>query len=101
MDNLLFPPRPPATPTIYAFAGTHPDRAGLLMVGQTTRTAGGRRDDIAQVVADQAGIAGIVESDKELAKQLPARGKVWSSRPRLGRNSRGAAVPLFKRRGAV
>jgi hypothetical protein len=26
----FFPPRPPATPTIYAFAGTHPDHAGLL-----------------------------------------------------------------------
>ena len=25
----FFPPRPPATPTIYAFAGTHADHAGL------------------------------------------------------------------------
>ncbi len=24
----FFPPRPPATPTIYAFASTHPDHAG-------------------------------------------------------------------------
>jgi len=26
----FFPPRPAATPTIYAFASTHPDHAGLL-----------------------------------------------------------------------
>jgi hypothetical protein len=56
----FFPKRPAATPTIYAFASTHPDHTGLLKVGQTTRTAGERRDDIAQVVTDQAGIAGNV-----------------------------------------
>lgn len=35
----FFPPRPPATPTIYAFASTHPDHAGLLKVGYTERSA--------------------------------------------------------------
>ena len=33
----FFPPRPPATPTIYAYASTHPDHAGLLKVGYTER----------------------------------------------------------------
>ena len=31
----FFPPRPHAAPTIYAFASTHPDHAGLLKVGYT------------------------------------------------------------------
>ncbi len=35
----FFPPRPPATPTIYAFASTHPDHMGLLKVGYTERSA--------------------------------------------------------------
>jgi hypothetical protein len=38
----FFPPRPPATPTIYAFASTHPDHAGLLKVGYTERIAADR-----------------------------------------------------------
>jgi hypothetical protein len=38
----FFPPRPPATPTIYAFASTHPDHAGLLKVGYTERIAAAR-----------------------------------------------------------
>ena len=38
----FFPPRPPATPTIYAFASTHPDHAGLLKVGYTERNAAAR-----------------------------------------------------------
>ena len=33
----FFPKRPAATPTIYAFASTHPDHAGLLKVGYTER----------------------------------------------------------------
>jgi hypothetical protein len=37
--NDYFPPRPAATPTIYAFASTHPDHAGLLKVGYTERVA--------------------------------------------------------------
>jgi hypothetical protein len=38
----FFPPRPTATPTIYAFASTHPDHAGLLKVGYTERNAADR-----------------------------------------------------------
>ena len=41
MDE-FFPPRPPATPTIYAYASTHPDHAGLLKVGYTERIAADR-----------------------------------------------------------
>ena len=35
----FFPNRPAATPTIYAFASTHQDHAGLLKVGYTERSA--------------------------------------------------------------
>ena len=42
MDSLLFPQRPATTPTIYAFASTHPDHAGLLKVGYTERIAADR-----------------------------------------------------------
>jgi hypothetical protein len=38
----FFPPRPAATPTIYAFASTHPDHVGLLKVGYTERIAADR-----------------------------------------------------------
>jgi len=38
----FFPPRPPATPTIYAFASTHPDHAELLKVGYTDTGRFGR-----------------------------------------------------------
>jgi hypothetical protein len=38
----FFPPRPAAKPTIYAFASTHPDHAGLLKVGYTERDASDR-----------------------------------------------------------
>lgn len=38
MSN-FFPPRPAASPTIYAFASTHPEHAGLLKVGYTERPA--------------------------------------------------------------
>lgn len=41
MNTDFFPPRPPATPTTYAFASTHPDDAGLLKVGYTERAAAG------------------------------------------------------------
>jgi hypothetical protein len=37
--DAFFPSRPTATPTIYAFASTHPDHAGLLKVGYTERPA--------------------------------------------------------------
>ena len=38
----FFPARPLATPTIYAFASTHPDHTGLLKVGFTERGAAER-----------------------------------------------------------
>ena len=38
----FFPSRPAATPTIYAYASTHPDHAGLLKVGYTERIAAER-----------------------------------------------------------
>lgn len=38
----FFPLRPQATPTIYAFASTHPDHVGLLKVGYTERGAAER-----------------------------------------------------------
>jgi hypothetical protein len=41
----FFPTRSDATPTIYAFASTHPDHAGLLKVGYTEGSA---KDRIAQ-----------------------------------------------------
>ena len=41
-NDEFFPPRPVATPTIYAFASTHPDHAGLLKVGYTERAAADR-----------------------------------------------------------
>jgi UDP-N-acetylglucosamine transferase subunit ALG13 len=38
----FFPSRPGAAPTIYAYASTHPDHAGLLKVGYTERNAAAR-----------------------------------------------------------
>ena len=38
----FFPPRPSSTPTIYAFASTHPDHAGLMKVGYTEQKAAER-----------------------------------------------------------
>jgi hypothetical protein len=38
----FFPNRPAASPTIYAYASTHPDHAGLLKVGYTERSAAER-----------------------------------------------------------
>jgi hypothetical protein len=37
MSSEFFPARPPATPKIYAYADSHPQYAGLLKVGYTTR----------------------------------------------------------------
>ncbi|MCC6729520.1 MAG: GIY-YIG nuclease family protein [Chthonomonadales bacterium] len=39
MPDHFFPPRPAARPTIYAYEDTHPQYAGLLKVGYTTRDA--------------------------------------------------------------
>ncbi|MEW6077470.1 MAG: GIY-YIG nuclease family protein [Thermodesulfobacteriota bacterium] len=46
MSNAFFPPRPASRPTIYAYEDTHPQFAGLLKVGYTTRTARERLDEI-------------------------------------------------------
>ena len=45
MPDDFFPPRLHTTPTIYAFASTHPDHAGLLKVGYTERPAADRVAD--------------------------------------------------------
>lgn len=37
MPNDLFPPRPAAAPKIYAYEDTHPQYAGLLKIGYTTK----------------------------------------------------------------
>lgn len=42
MNSAFFPPRPGASPTIYAYASTHPDHKGLLKVGYTERNAAAR-----------------------------------------------------------
>jgi hypothetical protein len=42
MNNDFFPPRPDVSPTIYAYADTNPQYAGLLKVGYTTRDARAR-----------------------------------------------------------
>jgi hypothetical protein len=42
MSNDFFPPRPESRPTIYAYADTHPEYAGLLKVGYTTVNAQSR-----------------------------------------------------------
>ena len=46
MSKEFFPPRPESKPTIYAYEDTHPQYAGLLKVGYTTRTAKERLDQI-------------------------------------------------------
>jgi hypothetical protein len=38
MSNEFFPPRPKAEPKIYAYEDTHPQYAGLLKIGYTTRS---------------------------------------------------------------
>jgi len=42
MSKEFFPPRPAATPTIYAYEDTNPQYAGLLKVGYTTHDAQSR-----------------------------------------------------------
>src|SRR4051812_29112138 len=42
MSREFFPPRPPSRPTIYAYEDTHPQYAGLLKVGYTTKDAQSR-----------------------------------------------------------
>ena len=42
----FFPPRPPATTKIYAYADTNPQYAGLLKIGYTTKSAKERLEEI-------------------------------------------------------
>ncbi len=42
MNTEFFPPRPDAKPLIYAYEDSHPEFAGLLKVGYTTRTVKAR-----------------------------------------------------------
>ncbi len=37
MPKDFFPPRPAAAPKIYAYEDTHPQYAGLLKIGYTTK----------------------------------------------------------------
>lgn len=48
MGKEFFPPRPPSTPTIYAYQDSNPQYDGQLKVGYTTGTApdGSGLDDI-------------------------------------------------------
>lgn len=45
MNNQFFPPRAPATPTIYAYLDTNPQYAGMLKVGYTARTVAARMNE--------------------------------------------------------
>lgn len=42
MSKEFFPPRPAATPTIYAYEDSHPEYKGMLKVGYTARSAAAR-----------------------------------------------------------
>lgn len=42
MSKEFFPPRPAATPTIYAYEDSHPEYKGMLKVGYTARSAATR-----------------------------------------------------------
>ncbi len=50
MPEKFFPPRPAATPTIYAYEDTNPQYAGLLKVGYTTLGAEARLKQIYSIV---------------------------------------------------
>ena len=83
MSDDFFQPRPTATPTIYAFASTHPDHAGLLKVGYTERNA---KDRISEQFPSglMTGETKLVESamrsdgssftDKDVHRYLRAKG---------------------------
>ena len=42
MPNNFFPPKPAATPTVYAYESTHPQHKGMLKIGFTLRDAATR-----------------------------------------------------------
>ncbi|MGL6073427.1 MAG: GIY-YIG nuclease family protein [Fimbriiglobus sp.] len=79
----FFPARPTATPTIYAFASTHPDHVGLLKVGYTERNASERISEQfpsglmtgeTQLVESAMSADGTSFSDKDVHRHLKARG---------------------------
>jgi hypothetical protein len=79
----FFPTRPPATPTIYAFASTHPDHAGLLKVGYTEREAaeriaeqwpGGLKAYHIELIESAMRADGTSFTDRDIHRHLRARG---------------------------
>jgi hypothetical protein len=79
----FFPPRPAATPTIYAFASTHPDHAGLLKVGYTERPAveriseqfpSGLMTGKTELVESAMRADGSSFTDRDVHRHLKARG---------------------------
>lgn len=79
----FFPNRPAATPTIYAFASTHPDHAGLLKVGYTEREAadriaeqwpGGLKAYRIELIESAMRTDGTSFTDHDIHRHLRARG---------------------------
>jgi hypothetical protein len=79
----FFPSRPPAKPTIYAFASTHPDHAGLLKVGYTEREAaeriaeqwpGGLNAYRIELIESAMRADGTSFTDRDIHRHLRARG---------------------------
>src|ERR1700722_2688407 len=81
--NDFFPNRPAAVPTIYAFASTHPDHAGLLKVGYTERSAperiaeqwpGGLKAYKIELIESAMRPDGTSFTDHDIHRHLRARG---------------------------
>jgi len=79
----FFPKRPLATPTIYAFASTHPDHAGLLKIGYTERIAadriaeqwpGGLKAYRIELIESAMRADGTSFTDRDIHRHLRARG---------------------------
>lgn len=83
MSTDFFPNRPAAAPTIYAFASTHPDHAGLLKVGYTEREAaeriaeqwpGGLKAYKIELIESAMRADGTSFTDHDIHRHLRARG---------------------------
>ena len=82
MSKEFFPPRPEATPTIYAYESTHPQHKGMLKIGYTARSAAIRvgeqlpivtpGDPIFKVVLEESAIRndGTVFTDHDVHRYL-------------------------------
>lgn len=79
----FFPQRPPTSPTIYAFASTHPDHMGLLKVGYTERDAaeriaeqwpGGLKAYKIELIESAMRPDGTSFTDRDIHRYLRARG---------------------------